>query len=176
MGAHVNGYWVASYVALWIVVLVLAAVVIALVRQIGVLHLRLSPAGALDLRAGPPVGEPAPAFAELPPHREALVLFGSEGCGLCRDLLPSATALARAEPSLHVLVLSASASFTELVRAPAHALADVGVVAQWRVRSTPFGVFVGADGVVRAKGIVNTLEHLESLVERGRADRRGTAA
>ena len=42
------------------VVLVLAAVVVALVRQIGILHERVAPAGALVGREGPRVGEPAP--------------------------------------------------------------------------------------------------------------------
>ena len=38
---------IASNLLLWVLVIVLAAVVLALVRQIGVLHERLAPAGAL---------------------------------------------------------------------------------------------------------------------------------
>ena len=49
-----------SNALLWLVVLVLAAVVAALVRQIGVLHERVAPAGALVGREGPRVGEAAP--------------------------------------------------------------------------------------------------------------------
>ena len=41
-------------------VLVLAAVVLALTRQVGVLHERIAPAGALMLNRGLTVGEPAP--------------------------------------------------------------------------------------------------------------------
>jgi hypothetical protein len=36
------------------------------------------------------------------------------------------------------------------------------------VPGTPYAVYVGADGAVRAKGTVNTLEQLESVVVTGR--------
>src|SRR5262245_43646093 len=42
-----------SNIVLWVIVVVLAAVVVALVRQIGVLHERIAPAGALTQRQGP---------------------------------------------------------------------------------------------------------------------------
>jgi len=50
-----------SNVLLWIAVVVLAAVVVALTRQIGVLHERVFPVGALVMPGGPRVGEAAPA-------------------------------------------------------------------------------------------------------------------
>jgi methylamine dehydrogenase accessory protein MauD len=59
----VNGALVVSNVLLWIALVVLAGVVVALARQIGVLHERVAPAGALLLGGGPRVGEAAPAFA-----------------------------------------------------------------------------------------------------------------
>ena len=162
-----RGYWLVSYLVLWALVVALGLVVLALLRQIGVLHLRLSPTGALDTGEGPELGEPVPALAAIA-GREAVVLFGSETCGICADLLPAAGALARAEPGLSVAVVSSSPRFTAAVPAPAVGLADAATMASWRVRSTPFAVHVDAGGVARAKGIVNTLEHLESLLEQGR--------
>ena len=53
---------IVSNVLLWILVIVLAGVVLALVRQIGVLHERVAPAGALVVPDGPRIGEPAPAL------------------------------------------------------------------------------------------------------------------
>ena len=50
-----------SNVVLWIVVLALLAVVFALTRQVGVLHERIAPAGALMINRGLTVGEQAPA-------------------------------------------------------------------------------------------------------------------
>src|SRR5205807_2371146 len=51
-----------SNVALWIIVVALSAIVLALVRQIGVLHERVAPIGALTIDHGPKVGEAAPIF------------------------------------------------------------------------------------------------------------------
>ena len=52
-----EGWWAASYAVLWLLVMVLCVVVVALARQIGALHLRLGPRGALEVDAeGPPLG------------------------------------------------------------------------------------------------------------------------
>ena len=48
---------------LWIAVVSLGIVVIALARQIGVLHERIAPVGALKIDSGPAVGDKAPALA-----------------------------------------------------------------------------------------------------------------
>ena len=47
-----------SNIVLWIAVVALSAVVLALLRQVGILHERISPTGALLGREGPGVGEP----------------------------------------------------------------------------------------------------------------------
>src|SRR6185436_18693190 len=52
-----------SNVVLWIAVIALSAVVVALVRQIGVLHERVFPVGALVMPGGPKIGEAAPTLA-----------------------------------------------------------------------------------------------------------------
>src|SRR5207248_1753598 len=91
-----------SNVALWILLLVLSAVVLALVRQVGVLHERIAPAGALMLNRGLVVGEPAPALevadlegrthrpgAVRPDGRSTLLLFVSPTCPVCKSLLPA---------------------------------------------------------------------------------------
>ena len=51
---------IVSNLLLWIAVLALAAVVVALLRQIGVLHERIAPVGALVGGERPRVGERAP--------------------------------------------------------------------------------------------------------------------
>ena len=69
-----------SNLVLWVLVLVLSTVVLALARQLGVLHERIAPAGALMLNRGLTVGEPARVpFKTLQPiewhpaHSEALL-------------------------------------------------------------------------------------------------------
>src|SRR2546428_7187123 len=54
-----------SNAILWMVGVLLACVVAALARQIGVLHERVAPAGALMVGKGPAVGEPAPVVRAL---------------------------------------------------------------------------------------------------------------
>ncbi len=49
-----------SQLVLWILVLVLSAAVVVLARQVGLLHERISPTGALALSKGPSVGAQAP--------------------------------------------------------------------------------------------------------------------
>ena len=49
-----------SNIVLWVAVLALSLVVLALVRQLGVLHERIAPAGALMLNRGLVVGERVP--------------------------------------------------------------------------------------------------------------------
>ena len=99
-----------SNMMLWLLVLTLSAVVLALVRQVGVLHERVAPAGALMLRRGLTVGEPAPVLdvADLEGHphqlgrersdgRSTLLLFVSPTCPVCKTLLPAVKSSGRHE-------------------------------------------------------------------------------
>src|SRR6267378_4287003 len=84
---------VVSQIVLWIAVLALSAVVFALVRQIGVLHERILPMGALTIDRGPKVGDKSPVFqltdlahrpltfgAERSDGRSQLLMFVSPTC------------------------------------------------------------------------------------------------
>jgi len=51
-----------SNIVLWVVVTCLVFVLLALTRQLGVLHARIAPAGALMINRGPAVGEPVAAL------------------------------------------------------------------------------------------------------------------
>jgi hypothetical protein len=138
-------------------VLVLGALVFALYRQVGILTLRIGPGVALELaEEGPPVAEPAPDFDGLAGAGPELVAFFSPGCRLCRQLAPAVRALARDGLPVHVVYENEEPALFE----------------RWRVPGTPFAVHV-VDGMVAAKGTVNTLEQLEELVAvgKGRAER-----
>jgi hypothetical protein len=129
----------------------LAVAVAALARQVGVLHLRLGPGIPLELSAeGPPLGEPAPPLDGLPPIGQALVVFGSAGCQLCRRLEPGLRALSR--DGLQVLLVDE--------------VAGADAAAAWDVPGYPFAVQV-VGGIVVAKGTVNSLEQVESLLGTG---------
>jgi len=173
-----------SNAILWCLVIVLALVVLALARQVGVLHERVAPAGALMPTNGPKVGErtePASlrdlAGAGLTvggaaaDGRATLVLWVSPTCPVCRTLVPTAVSMAQAERLR--LVFASDGDKLEQHRAYVEDLRIDDypyVVSQafgmsYAVSKLPFAVLIGADGVLRSKGLVNTREHLESLVE-----------
>src|SRR5215212_6987277 len=115
-----NDALVISNALLWIAVGVLAAVVVALVRQIGVLHERVFPVGALVMPGGPRVGAPAPSHVATDlagrtvpiggvasDGRATLLFFVSPTCPVCKTLLPVVTSLAaRAEPPTRLVLAS----------------------------------------------------------------------
>jgi methylamine dehydrogenase accessory protein MauD len=180
-----------SNALLWIVVVALTAVVAALVRQIGVLHARIAPAGALAIGRGPAVGEPAPRIEAEdvaggtralggpdPAGKSTLLFFLSPTCPVCKSLLPALRSLARAERALRVVIAgdgardehAAFAREHDLLRFPYVLSPTLGLA--FAVPKLPFAVLVGPDGTVSAKGLVNSREHLESLLE---AQTRGVA-
>jgi methylamine dehydrogenase accessory protein MauD len=182
-----------SNVVLWVLVLTLAAVVLALTRQLGVLHQRIAPAGALMLNRGLAVGEPAPALelAALDGRalkvgvarddgRSTLLLFVSPSCPVCKSLLPAVKSSRKDERSWMDVILASDGDATaqrEFVRAqgleeiPYVVSAALGLA--YQVSRLPFAALLDEQGVLRARGLVNSREHLESLFE---AKRLGVAS
>ena len=138
-------------VALSLAVAALAVLVLALYRQVGVLQRRVLPQGFLEIaHEGPAVGEAAPELDQLRRAGDEVVFFASQSCRVCRQLEPGARALARSGIPVHELFEHE----------------DAAAFARWGVPGTPFIVHV-IDGTVAAKGLVNTLEQLDDLVETG---------
>ncbi len=177
---------------LWLVVLALAAVVLALARQIGILHERLQPAGALRLPNGLKVGEQAPridvtTLAGVARHiggsgREGvdtLVVFVSPTCPVCKSLLPALRAIRRRErPAIDVILASDGSRLEHLEFVSANSLQEFDYVLSeplgfaFGASKLPHAVLLDGGGVVRATGLVNSREHLDSLFE---ARERGVA-
>ena len=170
-----------SNLLLWLVVLILGAVVFGMVRQIGVLHERVAPMGALANDRGPDVGEMAPDMkiagmdgglvqigGPVPGGRSRLLLFVSPSCPICKKLLPIARSFASGE-RLDVVIVGDGdvAEQREMIRAnglegiPYVNSPQVGMAFQ--VGKLPYAILIDEDGVIRAKGLVNSREHLESL-------------
>jgi methylamine dehydrogenase accessory protein MauD len=183
-----------SNVLLWLVVAVLVVVVWALTRQIGVLHERLAPAGALTLAGGVKAGEAMPPLtlptldgpdlelADFAARKRAVLLFFlSPTCPLCKALLPVVTRIAREERDwLDLLVASDGGNRSDheayvaargLQQVPYVVSAELGMALQ--VGKLPYAALIDETGVLVAKGLVNTREHLESLFE---ARRLGVAS
>lgn len=182
-----------SNLVLWVVVVVLALVVLALVRQLGVLHERIAPAGALLLEKGLKVGEPAPVVAAVDldgrshsigaasaDGRSTLVVFVAPSCPVCKALLPVIKASLRSERHwLHIILASDGAEEEQREFVAAHGLDGIPYVLStplgmtFQVGRLPFAALIDSAGILRARGLINSREHLESLFE---AQRRGVAS
>ena len=150
-----GGVWVVSYVLLWLAVLGLSFAVVALLRQVGVLHARLRPLGTNMAGEGPAVGAPAPRSERLDYDAAALTLlaFTSDRCDVCRSLVPSLPYLERDyADAVRLVVLDHGPAAAELFSA-------------FNVHSTPYFVTVDRTGTVRGGGVANSLEQVEVLVE-----------
>ena len=174
-----------SNLVLWCVVVGLGLVILALVRQVGVLHERIAPAGALAVQEGAVVGEAAPRVqvetltgaaievgAPRADARSTLLFFLSPTCPVCKTLLPALKSLQRFEAKRLDVVLASDGQRGEherfvaeekLAALPYVLSPALGVA--FGVSKLPFAALVDAEGVLRARGLVNTREHLESLLE-----------
>ena len=170
-----------SNVILWIVVFALVVAVFALARQIGVLYERVAPMGALMIDNGPKVGAPSPVFTltdlggrpvnvGTPSPSSTLLFFLSPTCPVCKKLLPilkSATATERRWLSIVLASDGDEAEQREFIRRarleafPYVLSTALGVT--YQVSKLPYAVLLDERGVVRAKGLVNSREQLESL-------------
>ncbi|MDP9069116.1 MAG: hypothetical protein M3N53_12340 [Actinomycetota bacterium] len=180
-----DGWWAVSYVTLWILVLVLCLVVVALARQIGTLHMRLGPRGALEMDdEGPALGAPA---ISIPTHdmtgrpvvvgaADQLLMFVSPGCYVCEQVLPAVPAVAHAGKLTPYVITDVDEEETRLTfknkQLSAPVVPGIAVAQAYEVPGTPYVVVLDNSGTVAAKGTVNNLEQIEGLIDT--AHRRAT--
>jgi methylamine dehydrogenase accessory protein MauD len=173
---------IASQILLWVAVLVLGMVCLVLARQVGVLHQRIAPAGALSLRQPLKIGDAVPPLTlsaldgatvqvgGVRAGRSQLVLFLSPDCSICEALLPSLRSAHGAERAWLDIVLAsdgesgAHATFVrdkDLGKFPYVLSEQLGRT--YGVSKLPYAVLIDEAGKLAATGLVNTREHLESL-------------
>lgn len=170
-----------SVALLWLAVLALGMLVWALSRQVGVLFERVAPMGALVTDAGPAVGQPSPIFDLTGLQSEQVVIGGPQAqptllfflaptCPVCKKLIPILKHLARDEARSLRVVLASDGEGDHL-----QFLRDQGLQAMpyllstelgmsYRVSRLPYAVLMDRQGTVRAKGLVNSREQLDSLL------------
>ncbi len=173
---------VASQIVMWVAVLLLALVCVVLARQIGVLHQRIAPAGALMLRQPVKLGDPVPQLALTALDgaalqiggtrggRSQLLLFLSPDCAVCAALLPALRSAHGAERKWLDIVLASDGDAEKqraFVREKgldkfSYVLSEV-LGRHFGVAKLPYAVLIDETGKLAAAGLVNTREHLESL-------------
>jgi methylamine dehydrogenase accessory protein MauD len=171
-----------SNALVWVALIGLLLAVLALARQVGILHERLTPVGALTMDHGPKVGEPAPVFT-LPKlgggeirigataGRSQLLFFLSPTCPVCKQLLPVLRSLSQHEGASLEVVLASDGALEEHQRfyvreklAPFPYVLSTDLGMTFRISKLPYAVLIGSGGVISAKGLINNREQLESLV------------
>lgn len=173
---------ITSLILSWIFFIALAVALIGVARQVGILHTRLAPAGALVATRGPGVGSDAPRIeAETLDGRSLviggpraadtlqLVLFVSPSCPICKELIPAARSFVRREHLELVLVGDDDpAELNRMVKKhglEGHLFVNSSEVGRaYHIDKLPHAMILGEDGKLLAKGLVNSREHLESLV------------
>jgi methylamine dehydrogenase accessory protein MauD len=182
-----------AVIALWVVTLALGVAIVALARQIGVIHQRLAPVGALMTNRTLKVGERSPPFslptldgvvvelgAATPAERASLLVFVSPQCPVCAVLVPAIRSIAAQEAAWLRVLLVADAPEAEMrefqrtrriADIPLAISPEIGVA--FRIAKLPYAVLLDEHSVITAQGLVNTRENLESLFE---AQRLGVAS
>ena len=177
-----NEALIVSNIVLWAVVLALLVVVLALGRQVGILYERIAPMGALMLDQGPKVGDASPVFGLeslgggsiavglSARNKSQLLFFLSPTCPVCKKLLPILKSISVSEGKWLELIFASDGDRSEQVAFYRKAgLGDFPYVLStelgmaFKVGRLPYAVLIGEDGKVRAKGLVNSREQIESL-------------
>jgi methylamine dehydrogenase accessory protein MauD len=172
---------VASQILLWLGLLGLSLVCLVLARQIGVLHQRLAPVGALALPQRLKLGDPAPQLSLRALDgsmidiggargRGQLLLFLAPDCQVCEALLPAVRSARGAERDWLDIVLASDGqpeqhrAFVrdkDLGKFPYVLSEQLG--RSYGVAKLPYAVLIDEAGKLSSTGLINTREHLESL-------------
>ena len=171
---------IVSNLILWVVVVALLLIVFALTRQIGVLHERVAPVGALMPMNGPKIGEQISPMVLTTLSGNSIHLGGdgiktfiyflSPGCPVCKSLLPVVLDVDRSEDFRLLFASDGETDNAHRRYALEHDLcADQYLVSRdlglaMAVNKLPFATLIDENGVLRGRGLVNNREHIESLM------------
>lgn len=175
-----------SMVLSWLAILGLMVMVLALTRQIGMLHERIAPAGALSIeKRRLRVGEAAPIFelrtlagknirigGSQDSGKSTLLFFLSDTCPVCKVLQPVLRSVQADEAAWLEIVLASDGSEADHRRfVEAAGLQEFDFVLsealgmEYEIAKLPYGVLIDEMGTLLAHGLVNNREHLESFIE-----------
>jgi peroxiredoxin len=177
--------FVASYIVLWTLALLLSLLVLLLYRHFG-----LQAMGTFEgvSRTGLRIGEEAPPVSGnsldgrgvtvwTKPIRSSLVVFGSSGCRPCEVVVPDLDFLARRVDAESIVVITQNdddhAAFVKKYRPSFRTLSDAGVGTSraYQVKVSPFAFVVGPSGRVLAKAVISDRQKLMNLLRTGGLDR-----
>ncbi len=175
-----------SQILLWLVIICLVGLNIILLRQVGVLFERVAPAGALatsqlldkgqflNAKSYDTIdGNAAIIGGKSPQQTSQLVLFVAPDCPVCKEILPAAISMSKSLANDLELILASAGEnvdqHKEFIKGQnlerfKYILSD-NLGMSFGVAKLPYAVLINSDATVASFGLVNTREHLESLVE-----------
>lgn len=183
-----TGWWLATYITLWAVVVILLLAVLGIMREVGSRHrpnLGLSQEGTMAAPedTGPPMGH-AGAAKLLSTHAQGsslqplvtcgtcLIMFMTPLCRGCQEIVAAINDIAgdNERPMTTIVILAGdevtSESFLRLFPLQGTVIKDVHhrMLDAFSVRYTPFGL-VYMDGILIAKAVIGDKESLTELVK-----------
>lgn len=172
-----------TLIVTWIVLALQGLAILALFRQVGLLHMRIRPTGARVGNSGPEIGTRAPSFSlrsmagsEIMEVNSrgvsSLFVFVLPGCNSCDDLMRSAASISRTDVAkTDVFIMSMVDDETKNIEfltkhnlSPEKYAVATSIVDLYQIGGSPYSILLDAKGMVISKGLANTLEHVESLL------------
>jgi thiol-disulfide isomerase/thioredoxin len=148
-------------------------VLLALVRQVGILLLRVGqvvPANANGLSPGMSLDIPA-LVATVGPEdtRQKLLVFVTAECGACRSIVPAANEVARRYAEIDVSFVADSIeeearAWGQTMGLQPRIIATSGILKDFGIPGTPYACVLDDSFHVLKAGGVNHLDHLETLI------------
>lgn len=174
-----NGAWIAAFVTLWVLVIILVIIVLGLVRRQAEVFdaaraARRTPSGPRGAAVGSTItmftGRDASGRTVRPADISwpAVFLFISDECEFCQNLLNEVRGLARPLGPVP-LVLASAADLThpdDVQGINAQVVTGAQVTDAFLVNASPYAFAVDAARTVVASGVVNRLEQLRDFAAR----------
>lgn len=177
-----EGGWLISYVVLWVLTLLLAAVTLAHSRLLGLLNYRVGPAAARPLADGPEIGSTLRRISGARPNGEAwtmnfpaphdlILIFISPQCSACNETLPHVKDFSRAaSPPVALMSIiddpgmnRAYIAYQKLEKL--NYVSNEKLSDELNIEAVPYALYLSEQGEILAKGVVNNYENLAGLKE-----------
>jgi methylamine dehydrogenase accessory protein MauD len=185
-----TGFWLISYVALWVIVIILSLLLVGVLQQIGVLQHQLGQSGAEQTSVflpppeqdGPDIGSSLPdlnvesvnGFGNIPVTENVgtLLLFMSPMCVGCQKIVDSINALVDRQVYRDRIVVilradnHACQAFLKVfpLHVPVIQDQDAQFTKSFAIHHSPFGLLYDTAGVLLRKGVIERKEELHALI------------
>jgi len=175
-------FWTLSVALLGVANLGFLVLLLALTRQVGLILVRLGPTVARETTDSLPVGRQLESVnladirgkvhaVQPVKYGQTLLVFVSPACQACRELLSGLRAFAsQYSRDVRTLVISTAVAneldvqYSTQLGPTVPYIRDRRFADQLAIKATPYAVLLDAANTIVSKGIVNSLEQVESLL------------